>query len=250
MPRLLFAFDFDHTIVEENTDLVVQTIPDKSEAKAVRDSDDKTDWTAFMDRVFGVHHENGVTREDYEKILDSLEFVPGMENLLQDLRSKFDCEIIIISDANSFFISRILERAKLDSLIAETFTNPAEFEESGRLRVRPFHCNTDCDLSGKNLCKGRVLEEYLEKRRGQGVEFENVLYAGDGGNDFCPMLRLCSRDGAFPRVGFFLEKYVNRMAKKKENPLRIPAMKYFWNDGHDILRVMNKVFQQQKQSSS
>ena len=52
------------------------------------------------------------------------------------------------------------------------------------------------------MCKGNILEEYINERRAQGVVYDFVAYSGDGKNDLCPTLRLSENDLAFPRWGF------------------------------------------------
>ena len=43
-----------------------------------------------------------------------------------------------------------------------------------------------CTLSTKNLCKGQIMEDYVQSC---GKRFSFICYVGDGGNDFCPSLR-------------------------------------------------------------
>lgn len=39
------------------------------------------------------------------------------------------------------------------------------------------------------MCKGDELEKWLASNGGLEA-FEKVVYVGDGGNDFCPLLRM------------------------------------------------------------
>jgi pyridoxal phosphate phosphatase PHOSPHO2 len=87
-----------------------------------------------------------------------------MEDCLRGLR-ELGCEIIIISDSNTIFIDHILRENHMLDLFDEVFTNPAHWDEQqpNLLHVKPFHHNEDCLLSGKNLCKGKVLQNYIAK---------------------------------------------------------------------------------------
>lgn len=72
-----------------------------------------------MRRVFGYLQEHNVRKEDYVTCLQKMPFVPGMCELLRTLaaqtfddgRRKF--EMVIISDANRFFIETFLRHHDL-----------------------------------------------------------------------------------------------------------------------------------------
>lgn len=42
------------------------------------------------------------------------------------------------------------------------------------------------------MCKGDELASWLKQNAGsRGIDdFERIVYIGDGGNDFCPLLRM------------------------------------------------------------
>ena len=117
---VLCVFDFDETVVECNSDTWIYTlapkqmIPDK-----LKEGFDGVNWTGYMRNVFDYLYECGVTREDYEKCLHQMPFVPGMKELLTTLANAKDnngspkYELAICSDANSFVISAFLEHHKL-----------------------------------------------------------------------------------------------------------------------------------------
>ena len=125
----LVVFDFDETIVNCNSDTFINalapggTIPDTIWNSFLDDND----WTAYMQQVFGYLHRSGVTEQQYKHCLAQLPFVDGMEALLcnlgkltkisgqEQLLKKF--EVIIISDANTFFINYNLQCNKLDHVI-------------------------------------------------------------------------------------------------------------------------------------
>lgn len=169
--KLLFVFDFDHTIVEKNTDVEIQVIPGKSGPlpKDLTKGARKNGWTEFMGKVFEFHAKNGVTQEDYRKVMQAMTLVPGMIELIKAIKSDWLGEVVIISDSNSFFIQEILVHRGLDQLIDKVFTNPAEFDANGCLKIHPFHEQTHCPFSPKNMCKGDILSQYLDDKRGQGM---------------------------------------------------------------------------------
>lgn len=140
---------------------------------------------------------------------------------MMTILEKQSADIIIISDSNSVFISELLDRAGLHKCIKKVFTNPAHFDEAGKLMVQPFTHQTECRLSRPNMCKGKILEDYIKSRNGEGEDFSVIAYAGDGVNDFCPMLRLSEENGlAFPRKGYALVKHIK---KQEKNDIKIKA---------------------------
>lgn len=101
----------------------------------------------------------------------------------------------------------------MSDFFEEIITNPAEWDESGLLKLRrridpsgPQHlCKVGCSpnmckgsaflffvcvylsLSNTDVLVGEELEAFLNK---SGYSFDRVVYVGDGHNDFCPILRL------------------------------------------------------------
>ena len=126
--KCLVAFDFDCTVVDENTDIVVQSIPGFPPLDFEFDG---SGWTSFMQKVFRYHHAHGVTKKEFCGSLESIPFAPGMLDLITMLSSIDYVEMIIVSDANSFFIDHILEKNGLKEAFSEIATNPAKFDESG-----------------------------------------------------------------------------------------------------------------------
>ncbi|KAH8041195.1 hypothetical protein HPB51_013855 [Rhipicephalus microplus] len=119
-------------------------------------------------------------------------------------------------------------------LVHEIFTNYAHFDANGCLQISEYHMQNWCKLSSVNLCKGSVMEEYLDRRRKQGVNFDTVSYVGDGNNDLCPCLRLRSCDLIFPRADYPLAK---QLAK---DPEQTKAKLHPWRTGLDIASVLLK----------
>jgi len=104
---------------------------------------------------------------------------------------------------------------ELDKAFNAIITNPAEWREDGLLVVRrridpngpPHGCPYGC---GPNLCKGTELEAFLKERG----HFDQIVYVGDGSNDFCPILRLEEGDYVFVRRGMSLEKRIDEDGNK------------------------------------
>jgi len=141
-------------------------------------------------------HERNITREQIENALRIMPFHPAMVRAVKNLKAAGQTTFLCLSNANSIFISTILEDKNLTDLFHEIITNPAEWESSGLLNLRrrvdpsgPQHsCKVGCS---PNMCKGEELEMYLKRHH---TEFDRIVYVGDGSNDFCPILRLRKQD--------------------------------------------------------
>ncbi|KAL4855681.1 putative phosphatase phospho2 [Chlorella vulgaris] len=160
-PATLLAWDFDWSLVEENSD------------------------------TFEAARQLGRTQADVEAALHATPLHSALADLLHACLAAVGnqaVDIVVLSDANTVYIDTILSYRGLRHLVREVHTNPAGWDASGTLRVQPYHasphgCSHRCPA---NLCKGKVLQEYLGRRRAEGQQYSRVLYVGDGRNDFCP----------------------------------------------------------------
>lgn len=194
-------------------------------------------WTEFMAEIFRYLHKNRTTPNQILECMREISFTPGMVDLLAQL-DKDKTESIIISDANSVFIEHILESNGLRHKFDRVFTNPARFNEHGKLEIEMYHVQDTCSLSTVNLCKGQILESYIEERSKDNVKFTHVAFVGDGQNDFCPSLRLSPRDFVFPREGYSLVKYIKKM--EEEKGLELKANVVTWSSGLEIFNVLSE----------
>jgi 2,3-diketo-5-methylthio-1-phosphopentane phosphatase len=127
---------------------------------------------------------SGIRENDLKKCMTDIPVTDGMIELLKYCQDQ-NYETIIISDSNSVFIDMILENAQLTKMVTKVFTNPAYFDENGCLKIDYYHTQDWCDLSTVNLCKGHILQGYIQKRKQEGNQFDFILYVGDGTNDLC-----------------------------------------------------------------
>ncbi|XP_015919664.1 pyridoxal phosphate phosphatase PHOSPHO2 [Parasteatoda tepidariorum] len=230
MDKVLVCVDFDHTLVDANTDVEIKslangiTIPEEIEAM----SKVSNGWTAYMREMFKFLFKNNVTKEDYVRCISSLQPMTGMKDLLYQMHESGDCELIIVSDANSFFIQEFLKHYQLDRIISAIFTNPAEFDEEGCLQIQEFH-KSSCKRCPPNLCKGEILVNYNAKRLEEGTHFTRTLYIGDGRNDVCPAVRLGMNDYIFARAGHRLLRALEKMPARD-----VKAFVISWETGNDI----------------
>ncbi|XP_061602669.1 pyridoxal phosphate phosphatase PHOSPHO2 [Cololabis saira] len=247
--RVLMVFDFDHTLVDDNSDTwVIKCLPGETLPDSVRLSYRKGHWTEFMGRVMSHIGEQRVSAEQIRVVMETIPFTAGMPELLSFIaQNKNAVDCIVVSDSNSVFIHWILAAAGLGSAVDQVFTNPAEFGPSGALEVRPHHDHA-CPSCPVNLCKRAVLEEFLARRAAAGTGYGRVLYVGDGGNDLCPTAALRGHDVALPRRGYSLEKLLarqevqdqqdqqNKQGAQDGAPLRARVVP--WSSGAEVLQEL------------
>ncbi|XP_075465239.1 pyridoxal phosphate phosphatase PHOSPHO2 [Ascaphus truei] len=228
--KILLVFDFDHTIINDNSDTwIVQCAPEKKLPNGLQDSYEKGKWTEYMGRIFTYLGEQGIREDEMKRIMIAIPYTPGMTELLHFIGQRkdfFDC--IIISDSNTIFIDWILTHANVHAVFDKVFTNPAAFDHVGNLTLQNFHLH-HCAECPTNMCKKKVLEDFVARQSEKGVQYSKVVYIGDGGNDLCPVTFLKKGDIAMPRQGYTLQK---RIAKAMAF---INSSISAWSTGTEIL---------------
>ncbi|KAF8072494.1 PHOSPHO2 [Scenedesmus sp. PABB004] len=242
--QTLWVFDFDHTIVDGNTDTwITRAAPGGDIPAALRASAAPGQWTAFMQRVLTHLHAHGVRAAQLQDALASLPYTAGMEALLAHVQAEVrsgSAEAIIVSDSNSAFIDWILtsrghagvfRRARARGAgprpapaAAARRARPAERRPRrapcAALRSRVYtnpatlaptgellvapHHTHGCTECPSNLCKRTVLAAARRPAHWR------VVYVGDGANDLCPLRALEPGDVACVRAGYALERLVTR----------------------------------------
>ena len=201
--RTLFVFDFDHTLVDDNTDTFILDLCPQLKLKKKMDSLRKqhSSWTKFMDHCFSLLHKEGCTRADIERHMRGLRLHEDALEAARLVHEDDSADAIILSDSNTVFIRLILDECKVSEMFQEVITNPAHFEEDGRLKVEHL-CSHSCALCkhSPNICKTQVLQEY----RRQHDQYSRVVYVGDGRGDFCPAINLSEGDVVICREGYTL----------------------------------------------
>ncbi|EEC01198.1 pyridoxal phosphate phosphatase PHOSPHO2, putative, partial [Ixodes scapularis] len=229
MKKHLVVFDFDHTIIDANSDLYIRKLAPNGELPSeIKERYSPKGWTPFMRAVFHFLYDCQVQPDDILDCLLEINFVDGIIDLLKQLHKAGGYEVIIISDSNSVFIEHIMQ------VISVSYRQHVNVESGrggticvGIILVRFRHRRISV-----NLCKGAIMEEFLDRRRRQGVDFDHVSYVGDGNNDLCPCLRLRTSDLVFPRLDYPLAKLLNK------DPGRVKAKVSPWRSGLDIADVL------------
>ncbi|XP_044522452.1 pyridoxal phosphate phosphatase PHOSPHO2 [Gracilinanus agilis] len=234
--KTLLVMDFDHTIIDDNSDTwIVKCAPEKKLPQELIDSYQKGKWNEYMGRVFKYLGDKSVEEGEIKKTMIKMPFTEGMLELINFIgknKDLYDC--IIISDSNTAFIDWILKAANVDSVFDKVFTNPAAFSRDGFLILEGFHVH-ECDYCPKNLCKKKVLIEFIDKQSQKGVKYSQINYIGDGENDFCPITSLKKNDVAFARKGFTLYKM---LSEPSQELVPVESSVVGWSSGIEILSYL------------
>jgi len=223
--RVLYLWDFDWSMIEENSDTALVDLLGVRDVFE-RETGRGRQWTTVMDACFREASRRGRTERDFDAACASsaLSVHPAVRAALAAAHEAGSA-LAVASDANAFFIERVLRHGGLGGLFsAGIFTNPAGFAApGGEFRVRPYAGTLGalmddeqrasgggdpeaaredrpahgCPACPGNLCKGEVLGELLG-----GGRFDRVCYVGDGGNDVCPSLRAGSGAVALARARY------------------------------------------------
>lgn len=169
-------------------------------------------------------HQRGVSIDQIESCLASVPIEPALKGVLTDLSSK-DVEFRVLSDANTMFIEVILKANGLDQAVSRIVTNPSSVSD-GRLRVSPYHTtpHPPPSTSPPNLCKGRVMREWLQEK-----DWSNVIYCGDGGGDFEGALAVPAGGTVCARKGSTLSSLLPRASSESESLLTLSACAADWS---------------------
>ncbi|KAJ3275523.1 hypothetical protein HDV01_000350 [Terramyces sp. JEL0728] len=195
----LAVFDFDFTVIEEDSDRYIVQSLSQPLYESMRDQLKKMQFTELCDKMVGELYQLGFKPEDLKKTLRTVPFNPAMYEIIKFLNEN-NTEIIIVSDANTVYIDEICDQYNIKQFVSHVITNPANFDTDGRLHIRKRVEKHDC-LNGcaVNICKGMELLDYIKLK---GNKYDRLIYFGDGTNDFCPSTKMGPNDYVFPRKDF------------------------------------------------
>ncbi|XP_004531135.1 probable phosphatase phospho2 [Ceratitis capitata] len=232
--RRLLIFDFDETLISvDSISLLRDLLPLYRRPKRPKRAKDGK--VTYLNTIFGELRAMGYTSTELRRLVAAIPPVPSIVDFIKHLYESCDpkYDIIIISDSNLIFIKDWLAHNLLSKCFREIFANPSYVVSSDGIRVEPLQ-NTNCPLGPPNLCKRDILEKYLAKRQGVGVNYERVIFVADGANDYCPTLIMRRDDIVCARKGKDLERKIRCNRQKcKVRPLVL-----LWSSGHDLLTLL------------
>ncbi|KAJ2926750.1 hypothetical protein H1R20_g10326, partial [Candolleomyces eurysporus] len=226
--KQLVVFDFDWSMADQDTDRWVFEVLAPDLRRKMKTLKEEIQWTDLVAQSLRELNRRGIKREQIESALRVMPFHPAMVRGVDNLKKAGRTTFLCLSNANSVYISTILEDKKLTHIFSEVVTNPAHWEGellSLRRRVDPsgpqHGCTVGCSV---NMCKGAELQAFLAKN---GQEYDRIVYVGDGTNDFCPILRMRDHRGLSQRIS----------KEGKEKGLK-PKIKY-WGGAWEVEEIFN-----------
>ncbi|ORX92911.1 hypothetical protein K493DRAFT_316292 [Basidiobolus meristosporus CBS 931.73] len=240
--KTLVAYDFDWSLIDEDSDnyLVSQLSP--LLAQKMSELELKMQWTDMMNQLLGELSASGFTQEHMDKAWSRIPFSKDMIKALH-VAKEANADIMIISDANTVAISKVLHHYQVSQLFANIITNPAQWRE-GKLVIdrlvpkeTPHGCCTSAEGFGHtcsvNMCKGREITRVMLEGG-----YDRVIYVGDGANDFCPITKLRANDIALVRRGRVLSKIIETPSTRAQ----IHSNVIIWSEAADILAMYRNLF--------
>lgn len=199
MSKILFAFDFDRTLIDVNVDYWFTDLaaPDASFQRSGFNC-----WTDYMQQMFTLIRSRGHGKEQILAGMDSIRVSPPVVAACRAIFDSDKADAIIISDANTFCIRRILEANGMAEMFKDVVSNPAFFDSQGLLKIDYCQRDHGCPRCPPNLCKSEALTSYK-------VGYDKIVYVGDGHNDICPSLSLSANDVVVAKKDLYLAKHVN-----------------------------------------
>jgi pyridoxal phosphate phosphatase PHOSPHO2 len=249
--HLFFIFDFDHTIIRDNSDTYIPLQLNSPTAKNMLDNY-KSDppWNQFMDMIImAAQKQDGATISDIIKVATTMPYFPELLECLRECAKLGS--LYIVSDANDVYISSFLQHHQLHTLVKEVHTNPTRIDENGFLRVLPYHSST-CKLCTLNMCKGIILEQILMKSNTSQTTVSHnnpstsqqrrIVYVGDGRGDLHPATLLSESDIVCVRYDITEPRALGLYKIISKSPETIKAQIIYWKDGQELLMALKNIF--------
>ena len=233
----LVVFDFDHTIIDANSDIEINKLfPSKETlAKALQQVNGYKSWTTRMQSMFELLKFHEITEDDYRKVMTEIPLTDGFVSLIQYLHALPNTELIIASDSNQVFIEMILKHHNLIEKFKRIFTNPAHFDTDQQyLQIQPLGQET-CPSCPSNMCKREIIENY---RKTLQIDDLKVLFIGDGHNDVCAAKSLKKCDLVCARGGYRMADELSKWCNDEKNQLQTTLFE--WTNGDEIKKFVHE----------
>ncbi|KAI9634169.1 phosphatase phospho-type [Dioszegia hungarica] len=224
MPRNLVVFDFDWSFVDQDTDRWVFEVLSTPLRRVLqtRKSGGSQCTPDVVNETMADLHAEGFKKEQILDALRMLPLHPAMKRAVLGLKERLaDTTFLCLSNSNEIYIGTILEKHSLTNLFSEIITNPAHWdaEHPSLLHIGrrlpatspPHGCKIGCLA---NMCKGDELDAWMAANGGWEA-WDRVSYVGDGGNDFCPIVRMRKGDWALVRKNMELDGRVKEEGAEK-----------------------------------
>ena len=241
MKKKLAIFDFDSTIKKttmEGGGLVV-LLPDQKLTQEMIQCKLNKDWDGL--RISIANELNSLNQVSKQDIINACakegQLIQHIDKTIKFLAE--DHDIVIISGALDEFVKIFLDANGILEYVTDVLSTPATITDDGKIVIKNYPENWigPCPITGRKLCKENVLKDYIHRKNNQ---YDEMVYVGDGSNDFCAARTLGIKDIICPRQGYTLEKML------KEYKESIRAQIAPWKDGLDLIEKLSLLTKQQK----
>lgn len=236
-PSMLFIFDFDGTIISDNSDTFIPRALSATHALlALEDWDSRSSsWTQLMDHMLVLaQNEDGKTIQDVREAATRVPFFPELVMTLERVAEVG--KVVIVSDANDVYIESFLDKHVKPGVVEEVFTNVTYLDDTGRLRLNAYSHKFGghlCKQCPSNMCKTHIVRRVLEKQEHR----PRIFYFGDGSNDYCPVLNVLEKDDVvFARDDVGARGLIKKI---QANPVRPQVVR--WVKGVDLLEAVRRL---------
>lgn len=232
--KTLLIFDFDRTIIEEDSDMEIVNVCKDDEMRNDLNNKMKElsdDWIQYMTYVYQELAKK-YTIEDIKNYLErNIHLTKQFEDVFTYIRENKEMyEVILLSGANAFNINFLLQRFHIEDIFDDIITNPARENKENILDLGRYHTHecSNCDIC---MCKGKIIKEILSSN----IHYKNIIFICDGSNDFCLGKELKEHDVLCVRKNFSLYKKLYKKGYKDNLKCKISL----WENGGDIVHFLN-----------
>ena len=236
--KILVVLDLDFTILSKNSDYVFLDLL-KPESFNFLEEKRKVskNWANHMQLVYQKMKSDNVSIEKIKERVENISLNPGFHEFFELIKSKRDLfDTLILSGANTLFLKWILEKHNLVDLFPYYYSNIAVPDESVVINIKPAHVH-DCLICDESQCKRILFKRHLEQKGLNLDSFQNIIYAGDGENDYCLSTILRSNDILFPRNNFPLFEKIFNKGFHRNLDCKISV----WDDGFKLSEEINNL---------
>ena len=234
--KSLLIFDFDKTILDDDSygHIILKTLS-KEELQVIFNKR-KENWVDGYNYSLKQIKSHGVSKEQFDKMLDELSLTKGMEDLFTFIKeNKNNYDSIILSCGYDYVIKYLLNKYNISDIFKDILCNPsrqANPEETEQfiyvMKKSPHNCN----ICNPCVCKNNEFKEFCSSHNMD--IYDKIIFICDGYNDLCLANNLRKNDITLARKDFALHKKINE--KNFVNNLKCKIE--IWENGNDIINYL------------
>ena len=237
--KTLLIFDFDKTILNDDSfgHIILNTLT-KEELQIIYNNRNEN-WVDGYNYSLKQLKTHGMTKENFNEMLDQISLTKGMSDLFNYIREKKDnYDSIILSSNYEYVIKYILKKNNISDIFLDIITNPsreANQDEKDQFIYVLKKQEHNCKICNPCSCKKNEFKEFCNTH--DMNNYDKVIFICDGFNDFCLAVDLGENDITLMRKNFALYKKI--YSKNFENNLKCKVQ--VWENGNDIINYLKSI---------